>query len=236
MSNFWRLSTNEIEINNILNGKELSVPEDMLPKLRNGHCIVLADWNENDLLGHTLAFCIVKSVVIGTDKFEVDWLPFDVYLRPNPSGRRFWKDRSFFKFAPEVVKRYMIKDLFAECFSELGQTEFGKVVGSTTNIRTSTATLGSNPIKGFVYVIESEYGFKIGKTINIKNRTKLFSVKLPFEIKLIHYAEFDDYSSAEREMHLHFSNKRLEGEWFDLDKDDIDYIKTLGVIQPLFGL
>ncbi|GGB73446.1 GIY-YIG nuclease family protein [Shewanella inventionis] len=233
MSNFWRLSTNEVEINNILVGKVLSVPEDMLVKLRKEHCIILADWLDNDLLGHTLAFCIVKSIDFNTYKVEVETLPFDVSLRPSPSGRRFWQDRPFFKFAPEVVKRYMLNDLFAECFSELGQTEFGKVVGSTPSTRTHSS---SNPIKGFVYVIESQYGYKIGKTVNIKNRTQLFSVKLPFSIMLIHYAEFEDYSLAERQMHLNFADKRLEGEWFDLDMSDIEYIKTLGVAQPLFGL
>lgn len=236
MSNFWRLKTNEAELANILGDDVLTVPAAMREKLRLGHCIVLADWDEQEQMGHTLVFCIVKSVM-GGGQVVVDWRKFDVSLRPSSSGRRFWNDRVFFKFAKTVVERYMLKDLFAECFSEYGQAEFGRVIGANKAERSDMNTAyQAQPVKGFVYVIESEYGYKIGKTVNIKSRTQLFSVKLPFPIKLIHYSEFEDYTKAEREFHQHFTAKRLEGEWFDLNGQDIEHIKSLGEPQSLHGL
>jgi hypothetical protein len=39
---------------------------------------------------------------------------------------------------------------------------------------------------------------------------------------------FSDYTQAERSLHLHFHEKRLEGEWFALNDEDIAFIKTFG--------
>ena len=89
---------------------------------------------------------------------------------------------------------------------------------------------------GYVYLIESEYGYKIGKTVNVKSRIQLFSVKLPFSIKLISYAWFDDYTRAELNFHEQFAHKRLEGEWFDLNAADIQLIKSQGKQVPVSGL
>ncbi len=86
-----------------------------------------------------------------------------------------------------------------------------------------------NPIAGYVYLIRSQYGFKIGKSVNIRSRIKLFSVKLPFPITVEHYAWFEDYTTAERNLHIEFHSKRLEGEWFDLTPHDIAVIKTRGM-------
>jgi hypothetical protein len=35
----------------------------------------------------------------------------------------------------------------------------------------------------------------------VKSRTRLFEVKLPFPITVEHYAWFEDYPSAERDLH-----------------------------------
>ena len=79
-----------------------------------------------------------------------------------------------------------------------------------------------------MYLIRSPYGAKIGKSVNVKSRTRLFEVKLPFPITVEHYAWFDEYSFAERDLHRQYHAKRLEGEWFDLSPADIATIKTLG--------
>ena len=117
----------------------------------------------------------------------------------------------------------MLDDLFAEHFPELGEMEFSAAPPARANAY-STAY----PTGGYVYVIRSRYGFKIGKTVNIRERTRLFAVKLPFPVSLEHCAWFDDYSVAERDLHSMFSSKRLEGEWFDLGEADLARIRTLG--------
>lgn len=81
---------------------------------------------------------------------------------------------------------------------------------------------------GFVYLLRSEYGFKIGKTVSMKSRTRLFEVKLPFRFSVEHFAHFDNYTEAVRAFHDHFRSQRLEGEWFDLKPADLEHIKSLG--------
>ncbi|MGB1262233.1 MAG: GIY-YIG nuclease family protein [Cognaticolwellia sp.] len=126
----------------------------------------------------------------------------------------------------------MLDDLFSEYFPELEQMEFKRVIGNSDIVNTKSY----QKTPGYVYLIESEYGFKIGKTVNIKSRTSLFSVKLPFPIKLINYAWFDNYSKAERDFHVEFADKRLEGEWFALTGADVSKIKSLGKNVPVEGL
>lgn len=86
---------------------------------------------------------------------------------------------------------------------------------------------------GYVYFVQ-EYmngSFKIGKTKNIEKRMNIFGVKLPFENKLIHLIKTGNHHQTEAAFHKHFSEKRLEGEWFALNKEDITWIKN-GIYTP----
>jgi hypothetical protein len=81
---------------------------------------------------------------------------------------------------------------------------------------------------GFVYLIQSEHGeCKIGKTHDLSARLHNFHIKLPFRTELIHSIKTDDNISLERELHTRFNAKRINGEWFSLTQEDIDYIKNL---------
>jgi hypothetical protein len=81
---------------------------------------------------------------------------------------------------------------------------------------------------GFVYVIKSQLGYKIGQTKNIHQRRKVFNVKLPFhwDFELIFVME--DYIPFEKFLHKNFQNKRINGEWFDLNERDLVLLKKLG--------
>lgn len=160
---------------------------------------------------------------------KISWQEAEISLKPNPGGRQFWR-KPYFGFAKDVVSRYMLDDLFAEHFPEYGSMEFGRAIPS------DGSRYSNEPTVGYVYVIRSEYGFKIGKTVNIKQRTRLFEVKLPFPITVEHYARFEDYSEAERFFHQRFYSQRLEGEWFDLSDDDLAYIKDQGESVSVEGL
>lgn len=81
---------------------------------------------------------------------------------------------------------------------------------------------------GYVYFVQ-EYmngSFKIGKTKNLEKRMNIFGVKLPFENKLIFLIKTGNHHQTEVAFHKHFSDKRLEGEWFALNKDDLGWIKA----------
>lgn len=81
---------------------------------------------------------------------------------------------------------------------------------------------------GYVYFVQ-EYmngSFKIGKTKNLEKRMNIFGVKLPFENKLIFLIKTGNHHQTEVAFHKHFSDKRLEGEWFALNKEDLAWIKA----------
>lgn len=79
---------------------------------------------------------------------------------------------------------------------------------------------------GYVYLLKSPTAFwKIGKTKNPVDRRKTFSVKLPFEVHYAHLIYCHDMNKLEKEMHIIFKKKWVDGEWFSLNEDDVRWIK-----------
>jgi len=74
---------------------------------------------------------------------------------------------------------------------------------------------------GYVYFIESKFGWKIGKTRNLDNRKKTFDVKLPFKFALRRFVKSHNITKLEIEFHDYFKNKKLNGEWYLVTEDDI---------------
>jgi hypothetical protein len=197
-------------------------PTDFVAALKPRYGVVLASWDQDAELGVVSRLGVVLRV--GLDNATVQWVPVDLRYRPNASGRRYWtQTKPFFGFAPNVAQRYMLASTFAEQFPEMNVLPAGSTPYAPTESRPSDSPRG-----GYVYLVRSPYGVKIGKSVNVKTRTRLFEVKLPFPITVEHYAWFDDYSFAERDLHRQYHAKRLEGEWFDLSSSDIEAIKMLG--------
>ena len=73
--------------------------------------------------------------------------------------------------------------------------------------------------------------FKIGISSNVQNRIKrLTATALPYETSLVCLIKFDTKGPAlklENSLHKRFADKRMNGEWFRLSPDDIEYIKSL---------
>lgn len=209
------------------------LPQVAVRSIKPRHGVLLAEWDSAAQLGKVQALGIVRSVQPDGAGAEIDWQEANIDLRPNPAGRRWWtQPKPFFSFAKDVAVRYMLDDLFAEHFPEFTELSFGP----STRVSTADVRPSASPTGGYVYVIRSPYGFKIGKTVNIRQRTKLFEVKLPFKNSLEHYAWFEDYTHAERSFHVRFHEKRLEGEWFDLTQTDLNAIKTEGRLINVEGL
>lgn len=84
------------------------------------------------------------------------------------------------------------------------------------------------PKPGYVYLIQSPTGnYKIGRTTDPANRLKTFEVKLPFEVEFVCVIQCENMFTVERELHQRFADKRVNGEWFSLLPDDVEYIKGL---------
>ncbi|MCZ2408055.1 MAG: GIY-YIG nuclease family protein [Burkholderiales bacterium] len=201
-------------------------PAALLDRLTPSSATVLGHWNAQEQVGHVsaLGLCLGRHA----HGVRIFWREVDITLKPNPAGRTHWIHKPFFKFADAVVARYGLADLFAERFPDMDAFTFSAPASSSGISR----RLPTSVTPGYVYLIRSPYGFKIGKTVNMKDRVRLFGVKLPFKISVEHCAHFDDYTQAERSLHRHFAAECLEGEWFNLSPTDIAYIKTLGRPVP----
>ena len=80
---------------------------------------------------------------------------------------------------------------------------------------------------GFIYLIKSKYGYKIGKSKKIQDRLSLFNVKLPFKIDVIGYYKVESMSEMETFLHKKYKNLRLEGEWFNLKEKEKKEVLTI---------
>jgi len=156
---------------------------------------------------------------------KLQWAEAAITFKPSPSGRRWWRGQ-YFGFAPEVVKRYMLDDLYAEYFPDYSDIELERVVGKK-GVRRSYQER-----EGYVYVLKSDYGYKIGKALDVTSRTKQFGVKLPFKWELVATKASSNYSKLEADLHRHFAEKRLEGEWFNLNEADLNEVNSWPTDRP----
>ena len=226
-------------------------------RMAHGQGIVVGDLNSKTDCGEVNWVGVIESISQQESSVKIVWRNADFILKPTASGRAYWRRDNWFNFADALVDRYMLDAIFSDIFDDAEWRKTRKRISlasseprsyETTNevIKTGTSfdstneliglpvvRSSMNPTVGYVYLIWSQYGYKIGKAVNVKSRTKLFEVKLPFPIRVEHFAKFSDYTQAERSLHLHFQAKRMEGEWFMLTEDDISFIKMLGEPQPI---
>lgn len=82
------------------------------------------------------------------------------------------------------------------------------------------------PRSGYVYLmVDHNTGYhKIGFSKDPKHREKTLQSEKP-TIELLH--KFEGTMQKEKELHTKYDPKRIRGEWFNLDKKDIKYIKSL---------
>ncbi len=90
---------------------------------------------------------------------------------------------------------------------------------------------------GYVYFVQEHMNgtFKIGKTKHIEKRMNVFGVKLPFKNELIYLIKTGNHHQTEVAFHNHFSHKRLEGEWFQLNQDDVVWIKEQKYTSEIYA-
>lgn len=79
----------------------------------------------------------------------------------------------------------------------------------------------------FVYIIKCGPTYKIGRTRDLDRRLADWSPTpaYPIEVKLVIKAK--DSRQAEKDLHNHFADKRLRGEWFELTELDVEYVRSL---------
>jgi hypothetical protein len=75
-------------------------------------------------------------------------------------------------------------------------------------------------IFGYVYILKSDYGYKIGCTSNFEKRLNTFSVKLPFDVTPHSFIKCKDWEKLESFLHEKLTHKKINGEWYNLTEND----------------
>ena len=68
--------------------------------------------------------------------------------------------------------------------------------------------------------------YKIGFTKDLKSRLRSFRTAMPTKVDLIFYVWTLDYLYLEKLLHNDFKDKRVRGEWFEFDNDDLSKLAT----------
>ena len=84
-----------------------------------------------------------------------------------------------------------------------------------------------NDQEGYVYIISSNYGCKIGKSKDYDSRLRKFDVEFPFNFNVLRVYKVRDRHETESFLHNLYQDKKLNGEWFEISIDDINKIDEI---------
>lgn len=193
--------------------------------LRWGDAIIEADCNPNSFNeAYDKVFLIKKQIELIRElgRFPISG---EIILK-SKTDKSFPSQNTFSRLGS---KHELIKMILDFCDDK---NEFKDIVSICLNVKTAIREVsyqGSNGNKkiGFAYLMKhgKRNEYKIGKTFNPIRREGEIRLELPEKIDPIHYIKTDDPSGIEAYWHNRFSQKRKEGEWFQLNKEDINAFK-----------
>jgi hypothetical protein len=120
-SRYWRLRIeSEDSFSDMLRASVArSTDPQFAQKVAPGDGICLSSYDQGIETGIVRAIGIVLNLDELSGEVKVNWANIDFTLKPNPGGRRYWKDRPYFAFADSVIDRYGLPTAFSEKFPEL---------------------------------------------------------------------------------------------------------------------
>lgn len=78
----------------------------------------------------------------------------------------------------------------------------------------------------YVYLISGGEYVKIGIAGNVKKRLNTLSLASPVPLFLLYSFYTEKAFDVEQYLHKKYHNKRVHGEWFSLNDNDIEWIKS----------
>ena len=226
MTKYWRVTPASDVERSLQGNREFHGDRDFINGLRIGDGIVMADWDNASRAGLARGIGIVLAVNAPDGSVTMEWRRCRETFHPNPQGGvpQWTKPQGWFGFHNPVAQRYKLPQIFQKAFPDRD----GLPYGNTVRLDGEGRGLTSNPTGGYVYVIKSDHGSKIGRSVNVKSRTQLLGVMFPFDSEVVHYGHVSDYIAVERHLHRKYANKHIRGEWFDLSDEDIAEIAASG--------
>ena len=91
-----------------------------------------------------------------------------------------------------------------------------------------TAIHKNQPANGYVYLVHcmGTNFYKIGiSKIDYYARLASMQSGCPYELEFIDTIHSTQYRKLEKALHAKFRNKRIRGEWFDLDRESLSEVK-----------
>lgn len=107
--------------------------------------------------------------------------------------------------------------------AESNTTYIDKLFSETSLVESIESLPSLESPEGYIYLIREHYKgcYKIGRSINMQGRTNRFDVKLPFDWSIVAIYQVDNMFKTESALHSKFNMKRIQGEWFELDREDL---------------
>jgi hypothetical protein len=78
---------------------------------------------------------------------------------------------------------------------------------------------------GAVYMLKLGRHYKIGKSFRVPQRHREIAIELPEKPDVVHVISTDDPTGIETYWHTRFAEKRTNGEWFSLSREDVRAFK-----------
>lgn len=92
-----------------------------------------------------------------------------------------------------------------------------------------------NKQPGYVYLLQCGEYYKIGVSQAPDKRIEQLATPPPFDLEQVCLIETDDMYGLETGLHNRFADKRVRGEWFQLEQADVDYIVSLSDKEGDYG-
>ncbi len=137
------------------------------------------------------------------------------------------RDQGGFIPTHEEIKEFI--DGLQKTYSNLSESEIElhnqKIYSDITKPIYSRSTPKAAPKKGYVYLIKADGSnrYKIGFSTKPTERIKALQKTCPFPLSISHLILVDDMVNVERHFHSQFHHYHVNGEWFDLPADAINY-------------
>ena len=169
----------------------------------------------------------IESVNPEAGVATVDWRPAGFEITPGPNGRRYWEQNPYFILNAKRARTYELPAKFVDAFGDPDWLSH-KIAEGFPIRNAKDGRLPSLVVQeGFVYLMQWEDEYKIGKAVDVERRQKRIARELKRDITVLHRIFSTDYTRAESDLHRKYDDKCLHGEWFALDDEDVAWLMSI---------